>query len=326
MKNLAKAHAAPPEKRNRFTERRLLARYGNLCLAHLKLGPPGKRSPSHIYTGTSCRHLEHSLALAGEDKAKLEAHRDRFQRAFRPRDREERRFVRGMADAAWRLRRTFGVRARWEMRAVQFRLLLAIHRRQAGKKMGPEEARALALQLLQNLGDLEALQAERQRLQKRLEQLARAFLTHRMGAPTSLWFFTRRGSRLPDFEDLPDFALGNPHLGPKEAQKLAEQEAAGAKKLKGAKDWACSGTEGGRKERDPAKGLTDEEKFLRHQMLQSTGLNDALDQTGLERLLELAFGIELETRNSKIETREDGNLAPVADCPGDGTPDSQPRD
>ncbi|MGO9273304.1 MAG: hypothetical protein ACLQOO_24220, partial [Terriglobia bacterium] len=133
MKNLQKANAAPPEKRNRFTQRRLLARYANLCLAHLKLGPPGQRSPSHIYTGTSCRHLEHSLALAGEDKAKLEAHRDRFQRAFRPRDREERRFVRGMADAAWRLLRGLGVRARWEMRAAQFRLLLAIHRRQSGQ-------------------------------------------------------------------------------------------------------------------------------------------------------------------------------------------------
>ena len=75
MKALEKANAAPPEKRNRFTMLRLLARYANLCLAHLKLGPPGKRSPSHIYSGTSCRHLEHSVALAGEDKAALEAHR-----------------------------------------------------------------------------------------------------------------------------------------------------------------------------------------------------------------------------------------------------------
>jgi len=105
MKNLEKANAAPPEKRNRFTPRRQLAWYANLCLAHLKLGPPGQRSPTHIYNGTSCRHLEHSLALAGEDKAKLEAHRERFQRAFRPRDREGSRFVRGMADSAWRLLR-----------------------------------------------------------------------------------------------------------------------------------------------------------------------------------------------------------------------------
>ncbi len=108
MKNLAKANAAPPEKRNRFTPRRLLAWYANLSLAHLKLGPAGKRAPTHIYNGTSCRHLEHSLALAGEDKAKLEAHRERFQRAFRPRNREERRFVRGGRHlaAAARLRGT----------------------------------------------------------------------------------------------------------------------------------------------------------------------------------------------------------------------------
>ena len=82
MKALEKANAAPPEKRNRFTPRRQLAWYANLCLAHLKLGAPGQRSPSHLYNGLHCRHLEHSLALAGEDKAKLEAHRERFQRAF----------------------------------------------------------------------------------------------------------------------------------------------------------------------------------------------------------------------------------------------------
>ncbi|HME00908.1 MAG TPA: hypothetical protein VKM93_26805 [Terriglobia bacterium] len=77
MKALEKANAAPPEKRNQFTPRRQLAWYANLSLAHLKLGPPGKRSPTHTYNGTSCRHLENSLALAGEDKAKPEAHREK---------------------------------------------------------------------------------------------------------------------------------------------------------------------------------------------------------------------------------------------------------
>jgi hypothetical protein len=154
MKALEKANAAPPEKRNRFTMLRLLARYANLCLAHLKLGPPGKRGPSHIYSGTSCRHLEHSVALAGEDKAALEAHRQRFQRAFRLRGRKETRLVDGMADAAWRLLRLFGVRSRWEMRAVQFRLLLAIAQRQAGHQMGPEDAVTIVHRLLTDLGNL----------------------------------------------------------------------------------------------------------------------------------------------------------------------------
>jgi len=320
MKNLAKAHAAPPEKRNRFTERRLLARYANLCLAHLKLGPPGQRSLNHIYTGTSCRHLEHSLALAGEDKAKLEAHRDRYQRAFRPRDREERRFVRGMADTAWRLLRGLGVRGRWEMRAAQYRLLLAINWRQSGdppgQKLEPGAARRMAERLLGDLGDVFRVYEEQKRLRKRLEELFRAFLSHRMGAPSSFHWFTSKGSRLPDFEHMPDFALSNPSLWPKLAEELAEQEAAGAKKLKEAKDWAGSGTGDGRKKGDPARPLSDEEKFLRHQILQSTGFNDALDQTGLERLLELAFGIEVESRNSKIETREDGNPSPVVDGEG----------
>ncbi|MGO9269651.1 MAG: hypothetical protein ACLQOO_05255, partial [Terriglobia bacterium] len=292
MKNLEKANAAPPEKRNRFTERRLLARYANLCLAHLKLGPPGQRSPSHIHTGTSCRHLEHSLALAGEDKTKLDAHRDRFQRAFRPRDREERRFVRGMADDAWRLLRAFGGRFRWELRAVQYRLMLAINWRQSGKKLEAEDARSIALQLLMNLGDLTRMHEERQLLQKRLEQLLRAFLSHRMGSPSSFHFFTKEDSRLPDFEPLPDLALGNPFLSPGQARKLAAQEAAGAKELKPAKDWAGCGSEENRKKRNPARQLTEEEKFVRHQMLRATGYDDELDQAGLERMLEQAFGID----------------------------------
>jgi len=298
MKALEKANAAPAEKRNRFTQRRLLARYANLCLAHLKLGPPGQRSPTHIYNGTSCRHLEHSLKLAGEDKAKLEAHRNRFQRAFSPRDREEARLVRGMADSAWRLLRGLGVRARWEMRAVQYRLMLAINWRQSGRQPGPKlepgDAREMAEGLLRDLGDVSGLcrlYEEQKRLRKRLEELFRAFLTHRMGAPSSFHWFTGQGARLPDFERMPDFALSNPYLWLKEAEKLAEQEAAGAKKLKEAKDWAGAGTEGARKKRDPAQGLSEEEKFLRHQILQATDFNDALDQAGLERLLELAFGI-----------------------------------
>jgi len=322
MKNLEKANAAPPEKRHRLTERRLLARYANLCLAHLKLGPPGQRSPSHIYTGTSCRHLEHSLALAGEDKAKLEAHRDRFQRTFRPRDREESRFVRGMADATWRLLRGLGVRYRWEKRAVQFRLMLAINWRQAGKKLEPGDAGEMAEQLLRDLGTgLYALYEEQKRLRKRLEQLFRAFLSHRMGGPSSFHWFTGEGSRLPDFEHMPDFALSNPYLWLKEAQKLAEQEAAGPKPLKEAKDWAGQPPEG--KDASPSVPISSGErdrKFLYHQMLQAKGFHDGLDQAGLEQMLELACGIDgggLETGNSKIETREDGPRSPVADGPGD---------
>ncbi len=308
MKNLEKANAAPPEKRNRFTQRRLLARYANLCLAHLKLGPPGKRSPNHIHSGTSCRHLEHSLALAGEDKAKLEAHRDRFQRAFRPRDREERRLVRGMADAAWRLLRSFGVRNRWEMRAVQYRLMLAIHWRQAGKRMEPGDAGSMALHLLLELGDLARLQEERQLLQKRLEQLLRAFLSHRRGAPSSFWFFTKLGSRLPDFEALPDFALGNPFVSPGQARKAAEQEAAGAKELKAAKDWAGSGTEDNRKKRGPARRLSEEEKLVRDQLLRAMGSDDALDEAGLERMLAQAFGIYPAGRDPSSISKLAGTL------------------
>jgi hypothetical protein len=344
MKALEKANAAPPEKRNRFTMLRLLARYANLCLAHLKLGPPGKRSPSHIYSGTSCRHLEHSVALAGEKKTELEAHRDRFQKAFRPRGREESRLVDGMADAAWRLLRLFGVRSRWEKRAVQFRLLLAIGHRQAGHQMGPEDAVTMVHRLLTDLGNLFGVYEEQRRLRKRLEELGRAFLSERMGAPSSFRFFMSAGSRLPDFENLPDFALSNPYLSPGEAQEAAEQEAAGATNLKDPREWAGQPEEDeswGVSSRRSAVGSTsvddwyedledkstfapishrEQKKFLLHRLLQASGFNDELDQAGFERLLALAFGIDdcqLENGNWKMETGEDGNPPPVSDCPAD---------
>jgi len=88
-----------------------------------------------------------------------------------------------------------------------------------------------------DLGGLDLLWRERQKLAKRLEQLARALLSHRLGAASELQFFTKPGSRLPDFAHLPEFALGNPYLSAKEAAKLAEQEAAGPKDLKDVKEW-----------------------------------------------------------------------------------------
>jgi len=330
MKNLEKANAAPPEKRNRLTPLRLLARYANLCLANLKLGPPGQRSPTHIRYGTSCRHLEHSLALAGENKVELEAHRERFQRAFRPRDQEESRLVRGMADAAWRVLRAYGVRFRWEMRAVQFRLMVLIGRRQADPsepKLRPEAARLLALQLLSDLGEIDRLYEERRRLLKRLEELFRAFLTHRMGEASALRFFTTEGSSLPDFEHLPDFALSNPSLWPGLAEKLAQQEAAGPRKLKETKDWKGQPKEG----EEPPVSVPmiprerPDQRFLHQQMLQSAAFKDDLDQAGLEQLLAMAFGIEPENRKSKVENREAGSPSPAADCPEGETGDSQPE-
>ena len=183
------------------------------------------------------------------------------------------------------------------------------------------DACVMALRLGFDLGDLARLREERRVLQKRVEQLLRAFLSYRMGAPSSFWFFTKLGSRLPDFEQLPDFALGNPFLKPGQARKAAEQEAAGAKNLKPAKDWAGSGTEDKRKKRGPARRLSEEEKFVRHQMLRAMGYDDALDQAGLERMLGQAFGIEDcrltidDCRNSSV-VRGPSSVAATHNGPG----------
>ena len=126
------------------------------------------------------------------------------------------------------------------------------------------DARQMAAHLLEDLADVVGLYEEAKRLRKRLEQLLRAFLSQRMGAPTSFHWFTGEGSRLPDFEHMPDFALSNPFLWPGLAEKLAQQEAAGAKKLKDPKDWKGQPKEREEKPHSPPAGLSDEERVFRH--------------------------------------------------------------
>ncbi len=55
MKNLEKANAAPPEKRNRFTMTRLLARY---ALLHAKLGIEWSFEPYRVKSQTQLPFFE----------------------------------------------------------------------------------------------------------------------------------------------------------------------------------------------------------------------------------------------------------------------------
>jgi hypothetical protein len=109
---------------------------------------------------------------------------------------------------------------------------------------------------------------------------------------------------------MPDFALGNPFLKPGQSRKMAEQEAAGAKDLKGTQDWS-SGGRGDQRKGDGARRLSQEEKFLRHQLLRWEGYDDGLDQAGLEHLLGQAFGI-------------DDSRLPIVDCKTGATAPSAP--
>ena len=74
MKALEKANAAPPEKRNRFTLPRLLARFANLCLAHIKLGRPEAREMERL-TRTMYNFLvRHYRQRAGFNSLKPDPH------------------------------------------------------------------------------------------------------------------------------------------------------------------------------------------------------------------------------------------------------------
>src|SRR5437667_12806257 len=144
-RNLEKANAVPKSLRYRPTPRRLAACHRNLEKAHAtlraalqsSLRAPGRaagnRSPAY---GTSFRHglycvlLGRSLELAGESREDFREHIELFDRAFAPRDHEEARLVRAIAETAWRRLRAFRGQGRWERLAIQYRLAEAAKSRE----------------------------------------------------------------------------------------------------------------------------------------------------------------------------------------------------
>src|SRR2546427_10045977 len=115
-RNLEKANAVPKSHRYRPTPRRLAACRRNLEKAHATLRAGGSHSPAY---GTSFRHglycvlLGRSLELAGESREDFREHIELFDRALAPRDHEETRLVRAIAQTAWRRRRACRGHGRW---------------------------------------------------------------------------------------------------------------------------------------------------------------------------------------------------------------------
>src|SRR2546428_1971512 len=134
-RNLEKANAVPKSHRYRPTPRRLAACRRNLAKAHATLRAAGNRSPAY---GTSFRHglycvlLGRSLELAGESREDFREHLELFDHAFAPRDHEEARLVRAIAETAWRRLRAFRGQGRWERLAIQYRLAEAAGEARAG--------------------------------------------------------------------------------------------------------------------------------------------------------------------------------------------------
>ena len=118
--NLEKARAAPGV--HRPTEKRLQASRANLQKAiAARRAPEGNASArlNPLKHGLfSKQTVAESVDRLGEDKTEFARHLRFFERVFIPGDEEERRIVRGLGEAVWRLR-LFRAQAGWEIERLQ---------------------------------------------------------------------------------------------------------------------------------------------------------------------------------------------------------------
>src|SRR2546425_4445081 len=301
--NLQKANAVPKSHRYRPTPRRLAACRRNLEKAHAtlrtalqsSLRAPGRaagnRSPAY---GTSFRHglycvlLGRSLELAGESREDFREHIELFDHAFAPRDHEEARLVRAIAETAWRRLRAFRGQARWERLPIQYRLAEAGEKPRAGDPAARDEA--LAWELVAILARDDALMGWLGRLDHRMKRLCRVLVEKRSGESAE---FSARPRDTALFS-LPLAALSNPFLAPSRIARALEPP---PDQIKPVNEWGWRGAEEIRASRelpdDPLPGEARELDYglvRRGREIEASGEHDGL--AAYERLFERAFGVE----------------------------------
>src|SRR5947209_2352356 len=251
-RNLEKANAVPKSHRYRPTPRRLAACRRNLEKAHAtlrtalqsSLRAPGRaagnRSPAY---GTSFRHglycvlLGRSLELAGESREDFREHIELFDRALAPRDHEEARLVRAIAETAWRRLRAFRGQGRWERLAIRYRLAEAAEKPRAGDPATRDEA--LAWELVAILARDYALMGWLGRLDHRMKRLCRVLIEKRSGESAE---FSARPHDTALFS-MPLAALSNPFLTPSRVARALEPPPPRELKLKPVGEWWWRGAE-----------------------------------------------------------------------------------
>src|SRR3989454_11554561 len=295
--NLQKANAVPKSLRYRPTPRRLAACRRNLEKAHATLRAAGSHSPAY---GTSFRHglycvlLGRSLELAGESREDFREHIELFDRAFAPRDHEEARLVRAIAETAWRRLRAFRGQARWERLAIRYRLAEAAEKPRAGDPAARGEA--LAWGLVAILARDYALMGWLGRLSHRMKRLCRVLIEKRLGETGEAPEISARPRDTALFS-MPLAALSNPFLTPSRVARALEPPPPGELKLKPVGEWWWRGAEEIRASREPLDDpLPGEARELdyglvrREREIEASGEHDGL--AAYKRLFERAFGIE----------------------------------
>ncbi len=174
-----------------LTPRRLAAARANLqkafaALRARKAARPER--PSHLQHGFYARDLRRSVILLGEDVREYDAHVERFERAFSPQTPIERRVVTRLAEAAWRLLRSY--RARADSQGRKLRKLL-----EAAAPHAPLDTRQTwhtGFSILELLSEQDHLYQCVRLLRNQIERLFRVLLIERTGSDQGFRVFTHR--------------------------------------------------------------------------------------------------------------------------------------
>ncbi len=164
-----------------LTPKRLAAARANLqkALEALRVRKAARpERPPHLQHGFFARNLRKSVILLGEDVAEYDAHVLRFVQVLRPRTETECRIVFRLAEAAWRLLRSYHARAHSQSRKLR-RLLEAeaLH-----APLDTARTRLVALHMFGLFSEDDHLYRCAQLLRCQMERLFRVLLIERTGS------------------------------------------------------------------------------------------------------------------------------------------------
>lgn len=191
------------------------------CRENLKkawLGCRAKRlargtRPSALKHGFYALDLRRSVIQMGEDVGEYDAHLRRLARVFTPRNPTERRIVRRMGEASWRLLRAYRSMSLRQGRKLRKKLEAFAQ----PQPLTPDQTIEVAFQLLELLTDDTYLRECVRRLRNQIERLLRMLLVWRTGSD--------RGFRIYSHIRIRDWAHAFGHVqfeGFEDTRKIAK--------------------------------------------------------------------------------------------------------
>ena len=173
----------------RFTPKRLAASRANLekaWAAHRAQRARRPERPSALRHGFYALDLRQSVILTGEEVREYDEHLRRFERVFTPTNKVEGLLVRRMAEATWRLLRSYRVRAHLQAK----KLRQALEDAAPYSPNEPEGLKGLVSHLVASFTDEENLLQCVTRLRNQFERLFRVLLIERTGSDQGFRIFS----------------------------------------------------------------------------------------------------------------------------------------